>query len=67
MFKTPKPPEIVQTPAATPAIDASNPLQANYSSYGQSRAGMGQRPNKILRPYTGALNSTSARPSLLGG
>ena len=72
MFKKPKPPQPVETVKSTPAAypaksPVGNPITANYSGRGASRASMGQRPNKLLRPYTGALSSTSARPTLLGG
>lgn len=72
MLSKPKPPQPVPTVASTPAAYAAqapvgNPITANYSGRGASRASMGQRPNKLLRPYTGAMSSNTARPTLLGG
>ena len=55
MKSTPKPIPAPQTPTV-----------ASYASRGQSREGMGQRPNK-LRPITGSRSSLTGRTSLLGG
>lgn len=55
----PKVPAAVKPPAI--------PTMASYLSRGQSREGMGQRPNKLLRPITGSSAAMSQKPSLLGG
>lgn len=70
MFSKPKPPQPVETVRSTPAgprTPIGNPVTSNFSSRGASRASMGQRPNKLIRPFTGAMASDSSRPTLLGG
>jgi hypothetical protein len=44
---------------------ANAPTAAQYNSRGQSVSGMGQRPNKKIRPITGGSSATGV--SLLGG
>lgn len=56
MPKVPKPP----APPSTPTV-------ANYLSRAQGAQGMGQRPNKLLRPITGGSRALATAPSLLGG
>jgi len=54
------------SPPASPR-PPSTPTVASYMSRAQSAQGMGQRPNKLVRPITGASRPLSTAPSLLGG
>ncbi len=58
----PKAPKIQKQPPLPYAA-----LSAAYASTGQGQAGMGQRPNKFIRPLTGGSSALQSRPSLLGG